>query len=173
MIKIILLLLASLPLLGQNEWHSFTNETPVFHINFPGEYQVKEKLIETEVGETLVTTIYSVSSVESSDNLLYLVNFFKLSGSVFNDSLTRCEYLELMVDGIREETGGKSIYQSECSNENAPSIVYRLENEAKGTVAKGKIIYRNEMIYSIQVFTEKKYFLNRNIDRFIDSLYLR
>ena len=171
--KVILLILIALPLLGQNEWHGFKSEDPVFHIDFPGEYQVKEKQIKTEIGETLVTTIYSVSSEELTDNFLYLVNFFELPESVFEESLTRCDYLEMMTEGIKEESGGKSIYQSACTNENDPWIVYRFENEAKGTMVKGKIMYRNNMVYSIQVFTEKQYSLNRNVDRFIDSFYLR
>lgn len=173
MIKIVFFLLISLHLHGQIEWQSFTNETPVFHIDFPGNVEVRETLIKTELGETMVTTVFSVSSLESSDNFLYLVNFFELPASVFEDSITRCEYLELMVAGIEEETGGKPIYKSACTKENDPSIIYRFENEDKGTSVKGKIMYRNNMVYSIQVFTEKQYFLNKNIDRFIDSFYLR
>lgn len=174
-IRIFFLILMATQLSGQKEWLNFNSAKPEFNISFPSVFQTKEKLINTDLGEVLVTTIFSRTEIDSTENLLYSINYFEINKSVFSgdSAISRLEYMNMMYDNIKIGLAADEIYKFSNADDNYPEITYRVENNTKNSVVKGKLIFRDDILYSLQVFTEKRYALNKNIDKFINSFYLR
>ena len=157
--------------MSQPNWFKYKSETPSFSILFPSDPKEKEKYIKTDIGETFIRTVFLKSSVDSTDNYLYLVNYFEYDQNIFqgDSAISKVEYLDLSLLGIAENMNGEILYSNPEDFRNCQSIIYRLNMDENKTVMKGKIVISDKYFYSIQVFTQKQYSLNRNIDKFIDS----
>lgn len=174
-IRVFFFILISFQLSGQKEWLTFNSTKPEFNLSFPSVFQTKEKIINTDIGEVLVTTIFSRTEIDSTENLLYSINYFEINNRVFtgDSAISRMDYMNMMYDNIKMGLAADEIYKFSNENNDYPEITYRLENNKKNSVVKGKLIFRDDILYSLQVFTEKRYALNKNIDKFINSFYLR
>lgn len=174
-IRILFFIFIAAHLSGQNEWINFNSDKPEFNVSFPAVFQTKEKIISTDMGEVLVTTIFSRTDIDSTENLLYSINYFEINNSVFtgDSAISKVEYMNMMYDNIKMGLAADEIYKFSNDNDDYPEITYRVENNTKNSVVKGKLIFRDDILYSLQVFTEKRYALNKNIDKFINSFYLR
>ena len=173
--RIFFFLLITTQLAAQNTWNNFSSVYPAFSVDMPGEIQRKDRIVSTDIGAINITTYYSVSSVDSTENTLYLINSYELNDNLFSgdSAVSKDEYLSVMVDNIGEDMKAKEIYRNAFQDPESPGIIYRFENDHDGTAMKGKIIIRNKHLYSVQVFTTKQFALNKNMDRFINSFYLK
>ena len=172
-IFILLILLFAFNLYSQADWEKFTNEYPAFTLSFPGKIEQKNKAVTTDIGISNIITVYSVSSIDSTENYFYLLSYYDFDPGIFsNDSLmTVEEYLTNMVQSIAEENKSKILYNNFVPDKNTPSMIFRIDNDEKSM--KGKLIVSGNFIYSLQVFTVRQYSLNKNIDKFINGFYLR
>ncbi|HHH53995.1 MAG TPA: hypothetical protein ENK91_10075 [Bacteroidetes bacterium] len=167
------LLLILVLIFNQSTWSVFKSENPNFSLLFPGEVIQKEKSIKTEIGEVKVKTIYCISSVDSTDNELYLLNYYKMDNRIFegDSSITKEDYFASTIDQISKEIDGKILYSNNKVNDDIAISTYRLETESKSM--KGKIVLAKGYFFSLQVFTPKQYSLNKNMDKFLDSFYVK
>lgn len=158
---------------GQNQWKIYKNENPEFSILVPGKVEQKEKIIITDIGETLINSIYSKSSTDSTDNYLYIINYYSIDRNlIFSDSFDIKQYMTNMANNICDKSKSKMIYSQYQDNSSYNSLIYRCENESIDQALKGKIIFHDDTIFSLQVFTTKQYSLNQNIDKFLNSFRL-
>ncbi len=173
--KLILLLLISMPAYSQAVWKYFSFENPHFTVEFPSKPQNKYKIIDTDLGQIVVNTYYCASSIDSTDNQLYLINLYAIDESLFSgdSAISKLDYLNEMVNNIGSDLKSKEIYRNSVSEFENPIITYRFENEKNSVVTKGKIQIINNWVFSFQVFTRKQFSLNKNMDRFLNSFYAR
>lgn len=173
--KFMFFLLVALQLDSQSVWSNFSSVDPAFSVEIPGLVQRKDRIVKTDLGEFNITTYFSVSSTDSTENNLYLINFFEISEELFtgDSTVSKEEFLSVMVDNIREELKTREIYRNSVPDNEAPYITYRFENEENSQAVKGRVMIRNNFLFSLQVFTRKQYALNKNMDRFINSFYLK
>ncbi len=160
-------------MLLQSNWIVFESGDPAFTLSFPSSFQEKEKIIKTEIGEVEVKTVFAVSSVDSTGNNLYLLNYYKLAPNIFegDSAITKEEYFDETIHNISNELKADIIYSNKNINEKISVATYRIEN--KKTAMKGKLVLSKGYFFSLQVFTDKQYSLNKNMDKFLNSFYLK
>ena len=158
---------------NQSSWTVFKSEYPAFSISFPTKIYHKEKIISTEIGEVQLNTVYSISSVDSTDNELYLLNYYKIDDRMFlgDSAVTKEEFITSTIDEISKEIGGKVLYANNSIKDNIATSTYRLEGENQSM--KGKMVLTKNYFFSLQVFTQKQYSLNSNMDNFLSSFYIQ
>lgn len=158
-------------LFSQPNWFKYKSETPDFSIQFPKEPVEKEKYIKTDIGETFIRTVFLQSSVDSTDNYLYLVNYYEFDQNIFegDSAINKVEYLDLALAGIAENLDAEILYSNTEHFRNCPTVIYRLNMNQNENVMKGKLVLSEKYFYSLQIFTQKQFSLNKNIDKFINS----
>ena len=162
-------------ILSQISWITYTSHDPAFTVEFPGKAEKKFKIIKTDIGEVEINTVYHVSSIDSTDNELYLLNYYKLDTAVFlgDSAMTRQEYIANTIDNIAANLGGTVLYSNINADNGTLSAIYRVEYDKGKKSMKGKIVMDDSYLYSLQVFTDRQNSLNPNIERFLNSFYLR
>ena len=158
----------------QSAWITHVSKDPGFSIQFPGKIEEKFKIIKTDIGEIEINTLYHVSSLDSTANELYLLNYYKLDSTIFqgDSAITREEYINNAIENIAASLKGKILYSNINEDKDGIHAIYRIEYDDGKKSMKGKIVIAGNYFYSLQVFTGKQYALNRNIEKFIDSFYL-
>ncbi len=166
-------LLLTLLMLLQSNWIVFDSKDPAFKISFPTEIQQKEKIIETDIGGIEVKTVFAVSSVDSTENDLYLLNYYKLDKNIFegDSAITKKDFFDETINNISNEINADIIYSNKNINDKISIATYRIENEK--TAMKGKLVLSQGYFFSLQVFTVKQYSLNKNMDKFLNSFYIK
>ena len=166
-------LLLTLLMLLKSDWIVFESEDPAFKISFPTEIQQKEKIIKTDMGEIEVKTVFAVSSVDSTENDLYLLNYYKLDKNIFegDSAITKDDFLDETINNISNELNADIIYSNKNINDKISIATYRIENEK--TATKGKLVLSQGYFFSLQVFTGKQYSLNKNMDKYLNSFYIK
>ena len=173
--KFIFFLLVAFQMHSQSVWSNFSSVDPEFSVEIPGKVQRKDRIVKTDLGEFNIITYFSVSSPDSTENHLYLINYFEISEDLFlgDSAVSREEFLSTMVDNIKDDLKTREIYRNSFSDPEAPCIIYRFENDQNSGAMKGKVMIRDKYLFSLQVFTKKQYALNKNMDRFINSFYVK
>ena len=154
--------------ISQEKWSQF--ESDQFTILAPGKLEKKTKKITTEMGE--VNTInYSLVFEKEHPNYLYTINVIEYpTGTINKDSLaTIQEMINETLSGLEENLQSKIQYTSSLDIDYTNGYIFRMINETKGLITKGKIIVFNDYLYTLMVYTTKEKSLNREMDKFLDS----
>ncbi len=168
--KILIYILAFI-FIQTDTWIEYRASKPDFSVEFPSTPIEKEKIIKTDLGETIVKTVYAATKLDSTENSLYLLNYYKFDQLIFfgDSAITQKEYLEEALNNIKLNLSANLLYSNHKKDNSCPSIVYRLEMDKGNKVMKGKLIISGDYLFSLQVFSSKGYALNKNMDKFIDS----
>jgi len=155
-------------------WSSYEDKEVSISIKFPSSPFTKEKIIRTDLGETMVKTVYWAAPVDSTENYLYLLNYYKLDEIIFfgDTAISKKEYLNEALNNIKKELNAQLLYSNEKTDKGCPVLVYRFELD-QDKVMKGKLVLSNGYFYSLQVFSTKNYSLNKNMDKFLNSFVHR
>jgi hypothetical protein len=166
-------LFLSLLILIQTNWIVYESQDPAFILSFPDKIQKKEKIIKTDIGEIEIKTVYAVSSIDSTENELYLLNYYKLNPEIFegDSAITKVEFFKETINNLSKELNFDIIYSNYNINNEISTATFRVENSKKAM--KGEIVISNGYFYFLQVFTTKQYSLNKNMDKFLKSFYLK
>ncbi len=168
------LFLMGKPVFAQVKWQTFDSKEPSFSVSMPGTVRLMEKGVSTPTGEFLVHTVYAESSVDSTGNFLYLVNYFEADDIDFtpDSSFNAYIFLEDFLENIKAQVDGTILYSHRDQFDQNPVLEYRLNYRDDLLAMKGRIIQVGQTIYSLQVFSDKKNSLNRNMDSFLHSFRL-
>ena len=151
-------------------WSSYVDKEAAITIKFPSPPLTKEKIIKTDLGETMVKTAYLAADIDSTENYLYLLNYYKLDEVIFfgDSAISKKEYLEQALNNIKAGLDAQLLYSNEKQDKGCQEIVYRLELKQE-KVMKGKLLLSKGYFYSLQVFSTNNYSLNKNMDKFLNS----
>ncbi len=177
LIKVMLLaflFLMGKPVFAQVKWQTFDSKEPSFSVSMPGTVRLMEKGVSTPTGDFLLHTVYTESSVDSTGNFLYLVNYFEAEDIDFSpdSSFNAYIFLEDFLDNIKAQVDGTLLYSHRDQFDQNPVLEYRLNYRDDLLSMKGRILQVGQTIYSLQVFSDKKNSLNRNMDSFLHSFRL-
>jgi hypothetical protein len=161
-----------LPTFFQSGWPTYIEESGLFAVLVPGNMKAKEKMIETATGDYLLQSVYHQSDLDSTENMLYLINYHKIQEDMYvEDSLEQNEELliQMATDMSSSLQDAKLLYTNPTTGLDFSSVEYRITYGKENQNLKGKFILNRTHLYSIQVYTTKDKALNRNMDLFIDS----
>ena len=167
----ILIYILAFILIQSDNWIQYIGAKPDFTLEFPQAPVEKEKIIKTDLGETTVKTVYASANIDSTENSLYLLNYYQFDPIIFfgDSAISQKEYLEEALNSIKQSLNANLLYSNHKMDNLCPAIVYRLDMDNGNKVMKGKLVISGEYLFSLQVFSSRAYALNKNMDKFIDS----
>jgi len=171
---IVMSFLNLMPVAAQGKWQTFESKEAAFSVLLPGTAILMEKMVSTPAGDFLVHTVFTESSTDSTGNFLYLVNYFEVKNVDLSpdSSFDAFVFLEDFMENIRVSVNGTVLYSHRDHFDKNPVLEYRLNYQDDQLQMKGRILSVGQMLYSLQVFTDKKNSLNRNMDVFLKSIKL-
>lgn len=163
-----------MPVSAQGKWQTFESREAAFSVLLPGTAILMEKMVSTPAGDILIHTVFTESSTDSTGNFLYLVNYFEANNIDLtpDSSFDAYIFLEDFMENIRVSVNGTVLYSHRDHFDKNPVLEYRLNYQDDQLQMKGRILSVGQMVYSLQVFTDKKNSLNRNMDVFLKSIKL-
>lgn len=158
----------------QSSWVEHVSEDKLYSVLVPQYMKSSEKYIETSTGDYLLRSDYVSSSIEDSENTLYLINYHEVQSVLFaEDSIeSNTDFLLDMVEDIAMSMGGEVMYTNPIIDPSWISLEYRINYGDDQLNMKGKLVLTRTHLFSLQVYSEKQYALNRNREKFLSSFRL-
>lgn len=158
----------------QSTWVEFVNEDNLYSVLVPKNMKSSEKYIETSTGDYLLRSDYVTSTIDESENTLYLINYHEVQSGLFDeDSLENNRtFLESMAEDIASSMDGVVMYSHPTHDPEWMSLDYRINYKGDTLNMKGKLLLTKTHLFSLQAYSEKQYALNRNREKFLNSFRL-
>lgn len=155
------------------EWKVFNSFNGGFSVLSPGILQEKAAIVTTSSGEVDLNTLYLSTKDDSLGNYVYIINYYDIEKGLFpKDSIDLTNiFLSNTMDQSVSDINGHIIYQNPFRFGAYTGLMWRAEYE--GGAVKSRAFVINNRFYMLQVFSEKRNALNRNVDRFLESFSLR
>jgi hypothetical protein len=171
---LILVFFHILSLHPQSTWVEHVNADNLYSVLVPQSMKSSEKYIETSAGDYLLHSDYVASSIEETENTLYLINYHEIQTGLFaEDSIeNNTAFLEVMAEDIARSMDGEVMYTNPIRDELWMSLEYRINYNDNQLNMKGKLVLTKTHLFSLQVYSEKQYALNRNREKFFNSFRL-
>lgn len=156
---------------AQNEWERVKLADYPYSIQFPGKPEMKQKIINTTLGEQGILSLTYKPETEDAVFFYSLQVVDYPEGTYHQDSIDLIhKSLDESLLVLAETLKCKITYQSELDDHN--SRIFRLEDSVSKQTVKGKMyLDRDTLIYCF-AFTTIEKSLNSNIDHFLDSLQI-
>ncbi len=154
------------------EWKVFQSEEGAFSILSPGFMESKKAIVESEIGETVVHTLY-YNQKDTTGNFLYLINFYDLpENSMPADSTDLImDFLANTMDQAVSDIDGSIQYNNPIEIGPHKGLMWRSKSEKQ--VVKSRAYVINNTFYMLQVFSIPNKSLNGDVDRFLESFTLK
>ena len=158
----------------QNEWIIFTSTEANFKVEVPGEMIEKVRTIPTEIGELSYHTFIHQEQGDSSDNVLYLINYVDYpEGTMHSDStVILADFFQTTIETATESVDGKLAYSSDENLLEYPGKVWRINYNGGAATIKTKAFLVEQRYYAIQTVTIRERSMNNSTDRFLNSFRL-
>lgn len=154
---------------AQDDWERVKLAEYPYSIQFPGKPEVKQKIINTTLGEQ---GILSLTFKPETDDPVF---FYSLQLVEYPEGTYHQDSVELIHKSLDESLAVlaetlkcKITYQSELDG--YASRIFRLEDNLSKQTVKGKILLENDTLIYCFAFTTIEKSLHNNIDHFLDSL---
>jgi len=137
----------------QDHWIIFSNTEANFKVEVPGEMIEKVRTIPTEIGELSYHTFIHQAQKDSSDNVLYLINYVDYpEGTMHSDSTAILEdFFNTTIETATESVEGKLAYSSDDSLLEYPGKVWRINYNGGAATIKTKAFLIEQRYYAIQL----------------------
>lgn len=155
------------------QWQVFTSEQGRFSILAPSSFQESQKTIHTELGEISYNTFYCSFEQDSTvSNFAYAISYCDYpEESIPKDSLDlRQMFFQNSIESAGENLGAQIIYKENIKHKGQDGMMARLEYAEGQAVMKTKVFLVGNRFYSLQVFMIKNNSLNKDADRFLESI---
>ena len=163
-----LLLILSISLF-QGTWINFEPPNMGVRVYVPAEMDSKAIEIETDLG---IVNLYSYShqQVEDPGNIFMLnLNLYE-EGTFHPDSTSlNSEFLETTLEELLTNLKGELDYSEPFKIQKHLALKYRMKYNQNGTIAKGKMVLKNDILYIVQVFTSSEKSLNEDMELYLNS----
>ena len=171
MLTILVTLIVGFLGLAQDQWVGFSDSDGVFSILIPEKMQIKEQLVNTQTGDYLVKTFYLPSAVDSTENFLYMLTYYRVDQELYSvdSSEINFEFLQQSVKDLALNLGADIMYTSPQSAELYSAIDFRMTYDENKLALKGKMVLNPSYFFTLQVHSTKQYALNTNMDLFLNS----
>jgi hypothetical protein len=158
----------------QSDWTVFTDEEHLFSVLVPGEMQFREQYIETTAGDYLLQTVYTETALDSLENYLFLINYYRVQDDLFSadSSSLNIDFLQLTAADMANGMNGELLYTHPVHSQDWTSLEYRVQFQGDEFNMKGKMYLTPTHFFSLQVYSTRQYALNTQRDRFLNSFRL-
>ena len=159
---------------GQNEWQKYLDPNGKFEVFCPGGLmQMKEQEVVTELGH-LKNTAYFIQMDNPHPNHLYMITTIDYPKGAFpKDSLSMIEeFFEEVLISLEQNTNTKEQYHQMEVTAQTKEMISRLISLDGKTSIKARVLLKDDILYTLQAYTNHSNKLNDFLDQFIDSFKL-
>lgn len=159
---------------AEKEWHPFEPVNGNFVVLMPGVPEMKEKIVNSAVGEIkLIMYMYQPPS-GTDDNVAYAVSYMDYpADKITSDSTTLIkDFFDNARDGSIKAIQGKLLTEEIIKYKNFPGREQRVDFRNGMAIIKYRHYLVNNRVYTLQVITPTDNNFNKSINKFLDSFNL-
>ncbi len=156
---------------GNPGWEEYKSFEGKFRVLVPGEMQVSERVIHTDIGEIKYITHYYQDTQREAENVMYMVTYCDYPEyTIHSDSTALIEdFFTNTVEAAVESVAGKLRYSDALNYKEFPGRHWRVDYRAGHATLKSRAFLVNNRFYTVQTATERGRSMNKATDDFFDS----
>ena len=152
---------------ANKEWKSFQPANGNFVVMMPGEPELKEKIVNSVLGEIKLTMYMYQPPSGSDDNVAYAVSYMDCpADKITSDSVSLIkDFFDNSRDGSLKAIQGKLLTEEIIKYKNFPGREQRVDFRNGMAVIKLRHYLVNNRLYSLQVITPTDNNFNKSINK--------
>ena len=168
------ILLPFLMLESNPGWDEFKSYEGRFRVLTPGEMQMNERSIHTDIGEVKFITYYHQDSRTDAENDLYMVNYCDYPAHTIHSDSTELleDFFVNTLEAAIESVGGELRYSDVLNYKEYPGRHWRIDYQNGHATIKTRAFLVKNRFYTVQTATERGRSMNQATDDFFDSFAL-
>lgn len=152
-------------------WEEFKSYEGKFRVLVPGEMQLSERVIHTDIGEIKYITHYYQDTQREAENAMYMVTYCDYPEFTIHSDSTELvtDFFDNTVEAAVESVAGKLRYSDVLNYKEFPGRHWRVDYRAGHATLKSRAFLVNNRFYTVQTATERGRSMNKATDAFFDS----
>ena len=159
---------------AHQKWQEFKTFEGRFKVMVPGEMQMNERTIHTDIGEIRYMTYYFQDTHREAENLMYMVTYCDYPmHSIHSDSTTLIdEFFEQTIEAAAISVSGELRYAEPLNYKEYPGRYWRIDYQRGHATLKTRAFLVENRFYTVQTATRRGSSLNNATEKFLDSFTL-
>lgn len=156
------------------KWEEFKSFEGRFKVSVPGEMQMNERTIYTDIGDIKYITYYYQDTKRDAENDMYMVTYCDYPDyTIHSDSIELVEdFFTNTLEAAVKSVAGELRYSEVLNYKEYPGRHWRIDYLRGTATLKTRSFLIKNRFYTIQTATERGRSLNSATDRFLDSFAL-
>lgn len=156
------------------KWEEFKSYEGKFRVLVPGEMQMNERVIHTDIGEITYITHYYQDTQREAENAMYMVTYCDYPEYTIHSDSTELveEFFTNTLEAAVESVAGELRYSDLLNYKEFPGRHWRIDYRAGHATLKTRAFLVKNRFYTIQTATERGRSMNKATDKFLDSFTL-
>ena len=152
-------------------WEEYKSYDGKFRVLVPGEMQISERVIPTEIGEITYITHFFQDTKRDAENAMYMVTYCDYPEyTIHSDSTDLLEdFFVNTLEAAVESVAGKLRYSDILNYKEYPGRHWRIDYRAGHATLKTRVFLVKNRFYTVQTATERGRSMNQATDAFFDS----
>jgi len=152
-------------------WEEFKSFEGRFRVLTPGEMQVNERVIHTDIGEIKYVTYYYQDESREAENAMYMVTYCDYPEHTIHSDSTELmlDFFENTIEAAVESVAGELRYAEELNYKEYPGRHWRVDYRAGHATLKTRAFLVKNRFYTVQTATERGRSMNKATDDFFAS----
>ncbi len=153
----------------QMPWINFEPPEMGVRVYVPERMEAKVVELQTDLG-TVELHNYSYQQKEDPGNIFMLnLNVYEDATFHQDSSILQREFLVSTLNELVDNINGIVDYSEHYEIQDSPALKYRISYNQNGTIAKGKMVLKKDVLYLVQVFTSSEKSLNDDMELYLNS----
>lgn len=159
---------------GNPGWEEFKSYEGKFRVLTPGEMQLNERVIHTDIGEIKYITYYYQDQSREAENAMYMITYCDYPEYTIHSDSTELalDFFENTIAAAVESVAGELRYSDNLNYKEYPGRHWRIDYRAGHATLKTRAFLVENRFYTIQTATERGRSMNEATDAFFESFAL-
>jgi hypothetical protein len=159
---------------SEPKWEEFKSFDGGFKVLVPGEMQLNERDIHTDIGKIKYVTYFYQDTNREAENSVYMVTYCDYpEHTIHSDSTDLVEdFFTNTIEAAVKSVAGELRYADELNYKEYPGKHWRIDYQRGHATIKTRSFLVKNRFYTIQTATERGRSLNSATDKFFDSFAL-
>lgn len=159
---------------GDPSWEEFKSFDGKFRVLVPGEMQMNERVIHTDIGEIKYITYYYQDQSREAENAMYMVTYCDYPEYTIHSDSTELtiDFFENTIEAAVESVAGELRYADDLNYKEYPGRHWRIDYRAGHATLKTRAFLVKNRFYTVQTATERGRSMNKATDAFFESFAL-
>ena len=151
------------------DWKEYRSNYAEFSVMVPAPMEMKEQMVETDLGKIEVLNFHCKVEEENPENHLYMLTTYVFPDSTiqWSDSITMDSLYNADIERSLLDLGGTLLYDENVRESGHAAKLWKVDYD--NGIAKFKSFYIEDRYYLLQVYSTKEKSLNTSVNRYMQS----